>query len=142
MSKSAAREFLKEQLATAETEQKRLQAAVARLPLLEAEIQACKLLLEKLSGGMRIEPPSRSTHTAPSFSAQGDSISSLVQRALTEANKPQTTAQLLAFLASHGKRTTSATLRSTIYMKKGKLFNVISPGLYGLIGWERTEARS
>lgn len=130
MSKMAAIEFLKDQLASVENERKKVQAAMARLPQLDAEAQAIMLLLTKHSGETDKLP--HSTQIAP-YSANGGSVSNLVIRALTEAGKPQTTGQLIAFLASHGKQTTSATLRSTIYMKKNRPFKVISPGLYGLV---------
>jgi hypothetical protein len=100
----------------------------------EAEVQALKLLLARY----RVQkvpntPPQRPAHF-PSYSANGGSVSDVVHRALIEAGKPQKTEQLLAFLASHGKPTTSATLRSTIYQftKQGKRFKRISPGLYDL----------
>jgi hypothetical protein len=138
MSKTAAIEFLKEQLAASEHERKKIEALIARLPQIEAEIQATKLVLAKHTGSMQqISLPSQtrpSAHPADAVS----SVSRLTVQALTEAGKPQTTAQLLGFLASHGKQTTSATLRSTIWLlaNKGRLFRVIHPGLYGLVGWE------
>jgi len=138
MSKTAAIEFLKEQLASSENERKRIQALVARLPQIEAEIQATKLLLSKHTGEPHQLPlTSQPTqHLDPIDAAS--SISKLIIRALTEAGKPQRSEELLAFLASHGKQTSSATLRSTIYQyaKRGKLFKAVRPGVYGLLEWD------
>lgn len=137
MSKTAAIEFLKEQLAASENERKKMQELIARLPQIEAEIQATKLLLAKHTGGPRQLPlASQPTQHLDPIDAVS-SIATLITRALTEAGKPQRSEQLLAFLASHGKRTSSATLRSTIhqYVKKGKVFKSVRPGLYGLIEW-------
>ena len=135
MNSNAGIEFLKRQLDTAETERTKVQAAVARLPKLDAEVQAIKLLLATYTGETDQSP---STDQSPLYSSQGNSVSSLVYRALTEAGMPQKTEELLAFLASHGKQTTSATLRSTIYMrvKSNKLFKVVAPGVYGLKEWQ------
>lgn len=138
MSKTAAIEFLKEQLAASENERKKMQALIARLPQVEAEIQATKLLLAKHTGEPHQLPfASQPTQHLDPIDAVA-SISKLIVKALNEAGKPQKTEQLLAFLASHGKRTTSATLRSTIHqsMKKGKLFKSVLPGVYGLLEWE------
>lgn len=139
MSKMAAIAFLKDQLTSVENERKKVQAevavAMAKLPKLEAEAQALKLVLAKHTGETdRLPHPSQPAL----YSSTGGSVSSLVIRALTEAGKPQKTEQLLAFLASHGKRTTSATLRSTIHQsaKRGKVFKSVTPGLYGLIEWQ------
>jgi hypothetical protein len=134
-SKAAGIEFLKERLVSAENEQKKAQAAqaiAARLPQLDAEIQAIKLLLTTHAEGAGIDTPPRSIQSTP-YSGQGLSVSTLVRRALAEAGKPQKTEQLLAFLASHGKPTSHATLRSTIYQQKGKIFRSISPGVYALM---------
>ena len=135
MNSNAGIEFLKSKLATVEIERKKVQAAVARLPKLDTEVQAIKLLLATYTGETDQYP---STDQSPLYSSQGNSVSSLVYRALTEAGKPQKTEALLAFLASHGKQTTSATLRSTIYMrvKSNKLFKVVAPGVYGLKEWQ------
>ena len=124
MNKQAGIEFLRNQLASVESERKKL----------DAEEQAIRLLLAKHAGTERSESlPRPKTVYSYSFVNGGESISSLTVQALKEAGKPQRTEQLLAFLASHGKKTSSATLRSTIYMKKGKVFTVISPGLYSLV---------
>ena len=139
MSKTAAIEFLKAQLVAVESDRKKTLAAIAaaqvRFPQLDAEVQALKLLLAKHTGEANQLPPSSPSIQQPT---SGDSVASLAVRALTEAGKPQTTAQLLGFLKSHGKETTSATLRSTIYhsAQKGKLFKVVSAGVFGLIEWE------
>ncbi|MDO8358154.1 MAG: hypothetical protein Q7U76_17390 [Nitrospirota bacterium] len=129
MSKAAAIEFLEEQLINA-----------------EAEVQAIKLLLARHKGmrsGVNHAPqpaplPRPSTSSLyEEFSGASRSVADLVRQALDEANKPQRTEQLLAFLASHGKTATSATLRSAIhqYIKRGKRFKSVAPGLYGLIEW-------
>ena len=142
MGKAAAIEFLREQLVASESERKKVQTAIqtaqARLPQIEAEIQATKLLLAKHTGEPHQLPiASQPTRHLDPIDAVS-SISRLIVKALTEAGKPQRTEQLLAFLASHGKRTTSATLRSTIHqsVKKGKLFKSATPGVYGLLEWE------
>jgi hypothetical protein len=142
MSKTAAIEFLKHQLAevqkTYEMERRKMQEMMSRLPSLEAEANAIKLLLSKHAGTQdHVRPPSQTIRSLDPIDAVS-SVSRLSVRALTEAGKPQTTAQILGYLASHGKQTSSATLRSTIYMsaKRGRIFKVISPGLYGLIEWK------
>ena len=119
MGKAAAIEFLEEQLIAA-----------------EAEVQAIKLVLARHRGLKVSSLPSRPTST-PSYSAMGGSVADLAHRALKEAGKPQTTEQLLAFLGTHGKRTTSATLRSSIYqfVRQGKRFKRVAPGLFGLAEW-------
>jgi len=133
-SKIAAIEFLKEQLATAEGEHRKIRAVMARLPQLDAEIQAIKLLLAKHTGEKEVD---RAVPSTPStlYPAQSGSVTSLAHRALREAGKPQKTEQLLSFLASHGKETSSATLRSAILnnAKRGRLFRVVGPGIYGLL---------
>lgn len=134
MSKIAGIEFLKEQLISVERERREIQEAMAKLPQLDAEAQAIKLLLAKHAGEKH-----RLAATPPVIRHSGamngePSISKLVLRALTEAGKPQTSAQLLAFLASHGKQTQSHTLRSTIH--QGKLFRSVTPGVYGLVEWQ------
>lgn len=140
MSKAAAIDFLREQLVAGENERKKvllaIQAAQARLPQIDAEVQAIKLLLGKHTGEIDRQP--RSTQSTANSALNG-SVSSLVHRALTEAGKPQRTEQLLAFLQSHGKPTTSATLRGTIHQnaKVGKLFKSVTPGVYGLIEWQQ-----
>ena len=142
MGKAAAIEFLREQLHACETEHKKILAAVqtaqARLPQIDAEINATKLLLSKHTG----EPSQLmfSSHPAQRTepSAEGPSIATLILKALTEAGKPQRYEQLLAFLATHGKHPKNATLRSTIhlYLKRGKLFKKVRPGVIGLREWE------
>jgi hypothetical protein len=119
MSKAAAIEFLEEQLIAA-----------------EAEVQAIKLVLARHRGMKGVNPSPRPI-PSHSYVPTGGSVADLSHRALHEAGKPQTTGQLLAFLASHGKRTTSATLRSSIYQftKQGKKFKRVAPGLYGLAEW-------
>jgi hypothetical protein len=119
MSKAAAIEFLEEQL---------LQA--------EAEVKAIKLVLARHKEAKptdTLSPPPAASH-----SGVGKSVADITHRALIEAGKQQTTEQLLAFLATHGKPTSSATLRSSIYqfVKIGKRFKRIAPGLYGLIEWQ------
>lgn len=139
MSKTAAIEFLKSQLVAVESDRRKtlaaIQAAQARLPQLDAEMQALKLLLAKHTGEANQLPSSPSLIQQ---STSGESVASLAVRALKEAGKPQTTAQLLGFLASHGKMATSATLRSTLHQRaqKGKLFKAVSPGVFGLLEWE------
>jgi len=135
MSKDAGIDFLKHQLAAVEAERKKLEAAVAKLPQLEAEAQAIKLLLSKY-GGKDIDQTTVAPQAAL-YSPPGPSVCALALRALSEAGKPQTTTQILASLASHGKVTTSATLRSTILINahKNKLFKVYAPGVYGLKEW-------
>ncbi|OGW51478.1 MAG: hypothetical protein A2V62_09975 [Nitrospirae bacterium RBG_19FT_COMBO_58_9] len=142
MGKAAAIEFLREQLLACEAEQRKIhvtiQAAQARLPQIDAEIHAAKLLLSKHTG-----QPSQLTFSSPPLQradqlAEGPSIATLMLKALTEAGKPQRYEQLLAFLATHGKHPTNATLRSTIhqYLKRGKLFKAVRPGVIGLLEWE------
>ena len=135
MSTVAGIEFLKGDLIAVESERRKIQAAMARLPQLDAEYQAIKLLLAKHTGETGKLP-----YTAPpsQYVTPGNSVSSLVVRALKEAGKPQKTEQLLAFLESHGKPTSSATLRSTIHQnaKRGKVFKSVTPGLYGLVEWQ------
>ena len=119
MSKAAAIEFLEEQLVAA-----------------EAEVQAIKLVLARHRGSKAANPQPRPI-LAHSLPPTGGSVADLSHRALYEAGKPLTTAQLLAFLATHGKRATSATLRSSIYQftKHGKRFKRVAPGLFGLAEW-------
>ena len=139
MSKTAAIEFLKAQLVAVESDRKKTLAAIvaaqAKFPPLDAEMQALKLLLAKHTGEANQLPSSSPSIQQPT---SGDSVASLAVRALMEAGKPQTTAQLVGFLTSHGKKTTSATLRSTLHHRaqKGKLFKVISPGVFALLEWE------
>lgn len=138
MNKGAAIEFLRDQSVAVESERRKIvatiQAAQSKLPQLDAEMQALKLLLAKHTGEANQLP--LSSH--PIHQLVMDSVASLVVRALTEAGKPQTTAQLRSFLLSHGKQTSPATLRGTILerAKKGRLFKTISPGVYGLIEWK------
>lgn len=136
MSNSAGVEFLRRQLAAVETERKKVQEAAAKLPQLDAEVQAIKLLLSKYTG--EVEPQYATTPQSALYSSDGPSISDLAYQALMEAGKPQNTEQLLSFLASHGKKTSSATLRSMIYgkAKRGKLFKTVHPGVYGLKEWQ------
>ena len=138
MSKTAAIEFLKEQLVASENERKKIQSLIARLPQIDAEIQATKLLLSKHMGGQHQLPLAPQPTNRLDPISDGSSIAQLIVRALTEAGKPQRSEPLLAFLASHGKHPKSATLRSTIhqYVKKGKVFKSVKPGLYGLLEWE------
>jgi hypothetical protein len=133
MSKIAGIEFLKEQLIAVENEKKKLQAALARLPQLDAEVQAIKLLLAKHAGETNQLPLSSQEARTVSPVNAGTSISKLIVRALTEAGKPQRTEQLLAFLASHGRPTHGHTLRSTIH--QSKIIKSVTPGLYGLTEW-------
>lgn len=123
MSKAAAITFLEEQLQVA-----------------EAEVQALRLVLERYRGGAKEASASivRKSPQTSMYSQGGQSVGDMVHRALHEAGKPQTTAQLLSFLASHGKTTSSATLRGSIhqFIKQGKRFKAIAPGLYGLIEWK------
>ena len=136
MSKIAGVEFLKEQLIAVERERKELQDAVARLPQLDAEVQAIKLLLAKHAGDKHRLPVTVPV-AKPAAPINGEpSLAQLVVRALTEAGKPQNTAQLLGFLASHGKSPARGTLRSTIH-QRGKLFKSVSPGVYGLVEWQQ-----
>lgn len=140
MSKAAAIEFLKEQLLASEGERKKILAAIqnaqARLPQLDAEINATKLLISKHTGEPHQLPLSAKPIQQEEHLGEG-SIASLIFKALSEAGKPQRYEQLLAFLASHGKSPSSATLRSTIhqYVKRGKLFKAVRPGVYGLLEW-------
>ena len=142
MGKAAAIEFLREQLLACEAEQKKIHAAIqaaqARLPQIDAEIHATKLVLSKHTGQpsqltLSSQPPQRTA-----LLAEGPSIAMLILKALTEAGKPQRYEQLLAFLATHGKHPKNATLRSTIhqYVKRGKLFRPVRPGVIGLLEWE------
>ena len=141
MGKAAAIEFLREQLQDCETEREKILAAQARLPQIDAEINATKLLLSKHTG----EPSQLMFSSQPAHradpSAEGSSIATLIIKALTEAGKPQRYEQLLAFLATHGKHPTNGTLRSTIhqYLKRGKLFKGVRPGVIGLLEWENKD---
>ena len=128
-------EFLKEQLVSVESQWKEVQDAISKLPELEAEMQAIKLLLAKHSGGK--QQPTLSSHVDLSngHATATLSVAKLVLKALTEAGKPQSSAQLLTFLASHGKNTNSGTLRSTIY-QRDKLFKSVKPGVYALKEWQ------
>ena len=135
MSKIAGIEFLKEQLIAVENEKKKLQAALARLPQLDAEVNAIKLLLAKHAGEVHQLPiPSQEARRGRPVSAE-PSISKFIIQALTEAGKPQRTEQLLAFLASHGKQTHGHTLRSTIH--QSRLIKSVTPGVYGLVEWQQ-----
>jgi hypothetical protein len=134
MGKAAGIEFLKEQLVAAEGQRKELQEALTKLPQVEAKIQAINLLLAEHSGE-KTRLPSAPQGDRSASPLNGESISKLTVRALTEAGKPQRTEQLLAFLASHGKQTQRHTLRSTIH--QSKLIKSVQPGVYGLIEWQQ-----
>lgn len=142
MGKTAAIEFLREQLLACEAEQKKIhatiQAAQARLPQIDAEIHATKLLLSKHTGQPSQLTLSPQASQRADLVAEGPSIATLILKALTEAGKPQQYEQILAFLATHGKHPTNATLRSTVhqYLKRGKLFKAVRPGVIGLLEWE------
>lgn len=141
MSKAAAIEFLKEQLLASESERKKVLAAIqtaqSRLPQLDAEISATNLLISKHTGEPRQLPLSVKPAQQENHLVEG-SIAMLIFKALSEAQKPQRYEQLLAFLASHGKHPSNATLRSTIhqYVKRGKLFKSVQPGVCGLLEWD------
>ena len=121
-------EFLKHKLIIVETKRNKIQEKITELQKLDNEIQAIKFLISKYMGKTELIYPI----------LYEMSISSFVYKFLSDIGKPQTTKELLVFLASKGKQTTSATLRSTIYgmVKRDKLFKVISPGLYGLKDWK------
>lgn len=134
MNKVAGIEFLQEQRIAVERERKELQAAIAKLPQLDAEIQAIDLLLAKHVGEkhrLNIDHSASRPPTPPPTNGEL-SIAKLTFRALTEAGKPLTSAQLLAYLASHGRTSVKGnTLRSTI--NQSKLMRSVTPGVYGLV---------
>lgn len=123
MDKTAGIEFLKDRLIAVEIERKQL----------EAEVQAINLLLAKHAGA-KPKAPIASHVTRPTAKAKGGpSISSLIQKALMEAGKPQTTAQLQSFLVTHGRIIKNSSLRSTIH--QSRWIESMEPGIYGLVEW-------
>lgn len=137
MNKAAGIEFLRERLNAIEGDRKNLHAQLSQL---DDEVQAIKLLLAKYAGIAPSLPLSYHADQSIDPIDAVSSVSALAAKALAEAGKPQKTAQILAFLAKHGKSTSSATLRSTIHQKAemGKLFKVLEPGVFGLMEWSQT----
>ena len=125
---------LREQLVVFESQRKALQDAIAKLAQVEAKIQAINLLRAEHSGEKHPLPIAPKVMRSGGHASSGPSISKLIVRALTEAGKPQTSAQLLAFIASHGRTVKNSSIRNIIH--QSKLLQSVTPGVYGLVEWQ------
>jgi hypothetical protein len=140
-SKRASLSKLKEQA----EELKRLQAVVAAMPKVQADLQALERSLAILKGEEAAEPVVQTTLHAVmddiKRSIRGHSIPAQVYAVLRDAGKPLTGDQIMGSLAARGKNIAKPTVMGAIYRaaKHGKLFRLVAPGTFGLLEWPETK---
>lgn len=138
--KRAALTKLKEQ----EAELRKLQAAVAAIPKVSADLAALERTLRMLNKEEEAEPegqtqfPQIAKELGQNVVMRKDSIPSLVYSVLKEAGKPMKGDQIVPLIMAKGKKTNKLTIIGTIYRcaKKGQLFTLESPGVFGLLEWK------
>jgi hypothetical protein len=140
-SKRASLSKLKEQA----EELKRLQAIVAAMPKIQADLQALERSLAILKGEEAAEPMIQTgLHEVMDQikrSTREHSIPAQVYAVLRDAGKPLTGDQIMGLLAARGRNIAKPTVMGAIYRsaKNGKLFRLVAPGTFGLLEWPETK---
>ena len=120
-----------------EEELKKLQAAVADIPKLEADLLALERSLSISKGEEISEPKSLKAPFGISGNGRSDSIPNLVYAILKEAGKPLRGNEIIPLVAARGCKSTRQSILGTVYRvaQSGKLFTLVEPGLFGLQEW-------
>ena len=131
--KKAALSRLREQ----EEELKKLQAEVADIPKLEADLLALERSLSIIKGEEVSEPTSLMVPFGISRNGRSGSIPNLVYAILKEAGKPLRGNEIIPLVAARGCKSTKQSVLGAVYRvaQSGKLFTLVEPGLFGLQEW-------
>lgn len=124
---------------------KRLQAEVAQIPKVEADLKALERTLAILKGEEAPDSPKITAamviEAEKTLFGRRDSVPHVVYSVLKEAGKPLTIEQIMPLLKVKGSMAGEPTVRGAIYrnIKTGKLFKLVGRGTFGLLEWAETK---
>ena len=120
-----------------EQELKRLQAEVALLPDIKADLVALERSLAILQGEDAQAAHKNLNRIVSSKMFFPDTAAKMVVSILEEAAKPMTLEQIMPLLRVRGASIAETTVRGSLYrnIRKARYFKLIGPGLFALRKW-------